>query len=214
MPLVLIFDVETTGLLPKRPTDKFPHITQLSFALYDILTNEVVQIYDQYICPPDDVEIPDIVTRLTGINREKLDKEGINIKDALAEFHKAYDKADKVVAHNALFDEAVIYHHAELPLKAEINKKIKNIYCTMHNSIDLCKMQRYNSRGVYYKYPTLTELYIYLFKMPPPDNMHNSKIDVLCCLRCYLAMNNIRIFSENEFQSLLGIPSFNCCCVY
>ena len=54
---VLVFDVETSGLLPKKnksnpnhiPVEAYPHILQLSYALYDISSNELLDTYDTYI---------------------------------------------------------------------------------------------------------------------------------------------------------------------
>ena len=80
------------------------------------------------------------------------------------------------------------------------NKGIKKIeYCTMKNSTDICKIEKISQGGEkYFKFPTLSELYLNLFQ-EIPKNTHNSFVDVLLCLRCYLKINNdIDVFNENE----------------
>ena len=112
---VLVFDVETSGLLPKKdkanpnhtPIEAYPHILQLSYALYDISSNTLVDTYDKYINVKKEVEISDKITELTGITRRTCNK-GVSIIDALTEFYKAYITSDVIVAHNIDFDKKMI----------------------------------------------------------------------------------------------------------
>jgi DNA polymerase III epsilon subunit-like protein len=79
--------------------------------------------------------------------------------------------------------------------------------CTMAKSTDLCKIahitpvtstvimkkeglkEKEKERPVTYKWPTLLELNKFLFPLEPqPDNLHNSLVDVLVTLRCYIKM--------------------------
>jgi DNA polymerase-3 subunit epsilon len=58
---VLIFDTETSGLpTEKNPsiyaTDKWPHILQLSYIVYDSETNNIVTVEDDYIKIDDDLK--------------------------------------------------------------------------------------------------------------------------------------------------------------
>ena len=50
---ILIFDVETTGLLPKiiknEDIDKYPYIIQLSYILFDKDRNKIEEKFDNYI---------------------------------------------------------------------------------------------------------------------------------------------------------------------
>ena len=50
----MVFDTETSGLPKERnpsiyDTDKWPHIMQLSYIIYDIETGELDETYDVYI---------------------------------------------------------------------------------------------------------------------------------------------------------------------
>ena len=61
----------------------------------------------------------------------------------------------------------------------------------------------------YFKYPKLCELYKILFKREP-NGMHNSLVDILLCLRCYMfykynkdVLNNLLVnmlFERNEIS--------------
>lgn len=196
---ILIVDVETTGLITNHvPT----YITQLSFAVYDTGVKELIKTYNAYIKIPPDIIISDKITEITGITREKLDADGIDIIDALEEFYNAYCKSDRIVAHNLSFDSKMIeieatrnqnnFKNSELACHVmrmfTTHSKLSSVQlkCTMRMTIDLCNIQRINARGkTYKKFPTLSELYERLFDVIP-ENLHNSMVDVLVCLRCYL----------------------------
>jgi DNA polymerase III alpha subunit (gram-positive type) len=107
----LIFDVETTGLLPKNtknappPTiDQYPYIIQLSFAIYDIYDRRIIRSYDSYIKLPKTVEISEFVSNLTGITNEICETQGRHIIRVLKQFYAAYRECEGLVAHNMDFD--------------------------------------------------------------------------------------------------------------
>ena len=74
---VMIFDVETTGLLPRDrtgiPLTELPHILQISFVIFDTQYWRVVKSVDYHINVPSTIEISPLITELTGITREKCD---------------------------------------------------------------------------------------------------------------------------------------------
>ena len=218
MTIVLVFDCETSGLLPKKKGDVFPLIIQLSFVLYDTERKDIVEIYDQYVKLPSDLVLSPVITEITGITRETLNKNGLDVLVVLKAFYEAVLNADVVVAHNMEFDFTVLLSTASKvfpPLECELqllnkpfrtedagsegaDKLRKSLVCTMKKGMDLCKIARVNSWGVYYKYPTLAELYTYLFGYVP-KNLHDARVDVLCCLRCFLKMTNVYDVPEDEF---------------
>jgi hypothetical protein len=53
------------------------------------------------------------------------------------------------------------------------------------------------------KWPTLTELYVKVFETSPPTDLHNSIIDVLVCLRCFLKVRGATEMQEDVFQTLV-----------
>ena len=70
----LVFDTETTGLMPKSgrgtpspPISAYPHILQMSFAVYDMFDRKIVSQYDSYVNVSPDIEISvEIFSKLGG----------------------------------------------------------------------------------------------------------------------------------------------------
>jgi DNA polymerase III epsilon subunit-like protein len=200
---VLVFDVETTGLIPRnkeeaKPED-FPYITQLSYVVYDTNGWKIKKTGNVYINIPQQVVITKHITDLTGVTRELCDK-GTPIQRALREFNKEYMECDIIVAHNISFDREMIKlemernkEYLEPTVRQMFDREFekqnnKFNYCTMYASKNLCKIERTNSKGeTYYKSPKLVELYEHLCSMVP-GNLHNSLVDTFICLRCFVKM--------------------------
>lgn len=195
---VLVFDVETTGLpIGKNPsifeTDKWPYIVQLSYIMYDTTVNEIDIVYNEILKLPNYVEISDESIKLHKIT-EKINYEiGVDRRSSLQTFNLILEQSDIVVGHNISFDKRMIMVECNRNnVYHRFNKKgvKKTEYCTMKNSVDICKIEKTTQNGkTYFKYPTLSELYYYLFE-EVPVNAHNSFVDVLLCLRCYVKLNN------------------------
>ena len=211
----LVFDVETTGLLPNSrkggvavPISAYPHILQLSFAIYDLSQKQVIRKYDAYVDVPDDAVISDFVANLTGITKEKCKREGRPIVEVLEQFYEAYMFCEGLVAHNMDFDEKMILVELERNREAVLAKapycfmifnsmyeKVHGIerYCTMKKGTDICNIvveSKTAGRAPSKKWPKLAELYGKLFDGATVEGLHNSMIDVLTCLRCYLKMRH------------------------
>lgn len=213
--IVMVFDVETTGLLPKKDKsnplplsiDSYPHILQLSYALYNISTHKVIETYDTYIKVKRDVEISEKITELTGATREKCNN-GTFIIDALHKFYQAYMKAEIIVAHNNVFDRKLIEIEIERNREQIIKRapacmtifnptyeEIHNIehYCTMRKGTTITNIvleSKFAGKPPSLKWPNLQELYKKLFDNESVDGLHNSMVDVLVCLRCYMKMRH------------------------
>jgi len=213
---ILIFDTETTGLIPKSLDLPMPYITQLSFIVYDTQLNKIRTTFDSYIQLPKGVEVPQIVTELTGITNEKCEK-GIPIQQALGIFYHTMILCDCIIAHNIEFDIKMINIEVQRNIETlQFYPGIENIFgfrrlyplniqldCTMRMSTEACSLYRTNERNkTYKKFPKLSETYFYLFKKVP-ENLHNSMIDAIVCLRCYLKMKFNMDIDDNDFQILL-----------
>ena len=202
---VLVFDVETTGLLPKKgqelPIEELPHVIQLSYVLFETSNWRVSKEFNKYINIPQHVEISSKITEITGITREMCNN-GITIEKALQEFCEDYMICDTIVAHNIYFDRRMIqleinrhnetlnpYHVENVFLQSYEKEENKQNYCTMYKSKNLCKIERKDDKGeTYYKSPKLSELYEHLFETKAPMNLHDSLIDTYVCLRCFVKM--------------------------
>lgn len=193
---VLVFDVETTGLMSERnasitETDKWPYIVQLSYLIYDDVLNRITIINDDIIRLPSNVIMSDICTGIHGITNEKSKSIGVDIRYALIKFNEILKTADIIVGHNISFDKRIIMVECiRNDIKQQFTKNSikKNEYCTMRNGVDICKLENFNFIGKkYFKFPKLSELYYHYFKIVP-EGLHNSKKDILVCLRCYCMM--------------------------
>jgi DNA polymerase-3 subunit alpha len=201
---VLVFDTETTGLFPKRygsdPLD--PYAIQISYIIYE--NGKIVETWNNYIRVPESAKISQEIETLTGISNNLCKTNGIAIVDALSDFIHAYSSVDLIVAHNIEFDKRVILTEIRRNASALISKLESSQcltmftnnfitphkpaeFCTIEASRNLCAIVRTNSRGTYFKNPTLTELHEYLFGTKPA-NAHNSLDDCESCLRCYIEL--------------------------
>ena len=205
---VLIFDTETTGLpqtkiINEDTLDKWPHIVQFSFIIFDTDTNTIDLSKDYIIKMQDNVFIPQESTAIHGITNEISKENGINIEIALKDFFDNLKVVDLLVGHNVGFDINVIYIELlRIIYLKKYDKNIissykfdlhflinfKNIYCTMQETTDLCNIKAVSKLGKeYIKFPKLSELHETLFQTVP-KNLHNSFIDILVTLRCFMKL--------------------------
>lgn len=207
---VLVFDTETTGL-PQTKTigvdtlDLWPHIVQFSFVIYDDYNNKILNTENYIVKVPDNFIIPEDSIKFHGITNEISKTKGVKIEYVLNDFFHYLLEADKVVGHNVEFDINMV--RVELMRIINLNPDsickealyiynfnlkflttIKNIHCTLQESIDLCNIKATSKTGKeYVKFPKLEELHQKLFNAKP-NNLHNSLNDILVTLRCFIKM--------------------------
>lgn len=197
---VLVFDTETTGLpqlnkFGKRPgiyeTTYWPYIIQLSYILYDTEKNKIVIDHDHIVGIPEHCDLTDKSVEMHGITRERSNRDGISITDALELFHICLISADMIIAHNLSFDRQMILVECIRNKRAGPFKfKLPNqFFCTMKNTTDLCQIEAISKKNgeKYFKFPRLSELHEQMFG-DEPQNTHNSFVDILICLRCYVML--------------------------
>ena len=215
--LIFCFDTETTGLPQGRhisiyETEKWPHIVQLSFVVYDTEKKEVVQEYDEIIKIAENVELTPKSVEIHGITRDVIEKRGIPIEKALYAFKCALRTSDCSIGHNLSFDKPLLIVESirnkgfDANDNSVVQFRFNKEFCTMLNSVDVCKIKMFRKDGsgsFYYKYPTLLELHEHLFQTKP-HNAHDSKVDVIVCLRCYckLALNYDLSRESRHFRSM------------
>ena len=206
---VLVFDTETTGLpIGRNPSiedvDKWPHVVQLSYILFDTVSKKVITMRDDLIKIPLEVEITPGSEAIHRISRVMCEANGISINDALNYFNKALIQADIVVGHNISFDKRLIMVECRRSNKYQkftTNGVRKEEYCTMRKGTDICQIDMTAQNGeTYLKFPTLSELHQKLFDYKP-EGTHNALIDVLICLRCYLRIVEGYDFMEETTSS-------------
>jgi DNA polymerase-3 subunit epsilon len=194
---ILIFDTETTGLPPRNTptnqTDKWPHIVQLSWTIYNDETKQIEEEKDDIISLGTHIQISTESIAIHGITSELSRARGVAIEVALFDFKRAANRCGKMVAHNLEFDKNMLlvefyrnrmFHIVFPPVE----------YCTMKQGTPICKIQKvWNDGSISLKYPRLIELYhaLYGADVPSPEGLHNAKVDVDVCLKCYVKMMEI-----------------------
>lgn len=194
---VLVFDTETTGLPEDQyaslfDSAKWPHIIQLGYILFDTERKEVIEYINHIVKLAPEVIISPKSIEIHKITAERSQDEGLPIQEVLAAFRKCLQEANLIVAHNLLFDKRM--------LMVEMNRnKMENFlvrdgraipeFCTMKNTTTLCALPKLNTKTgeTYFKFPTLSELHLCLFKTEP-KGVHNAIVDVIICLRCYVQL--------------------------
>jgi len=179
--MYLLFDFETSGI-----GGNFKKQSAIQLAWY--LLGEDLQIINQhnyYI-----KGIKEINTEFhTDLTVEYINNNGKDAEYVYKSFINDLNKANILVAHNIDFDIAILKNEIE---KIGMNPNIdwENIYnkmfCTMKNSINLCKICYNNGR---YKYPKLCELYYHLYKKDPDVKLHNAIHDVEIMYRCFIKLH-------------------------
>ena len=124
------------------------------------------------------------------ISKEMTIQYGVPIKKLLTRFNEDLINCDLIVGHNILFDKNMIMVECvrnKILHSFVRNGIIKEEYCTMINTIDLCAIRAKSFKppfNYFNRYPKLIELYEKLFNSIP-NGLHNSMNDVLVCLRCF-----------------------------
>lgn len=182
---ILVFDTETTGLLPKIKkitkfnTKDFPHIVQMSWVVYDIELKQIIKTQDFILKVDSHISN----SQIHGISDDISQEKGVDIGFVLRQFVEDFVEVDQIICHNYNFDSKIV--EAEL-FRLDKNKEIKwmsqkPFYCTMLKTIEYCQLE-----GLYgFKWPKLVELYKLMFGSEFA-NQHNSMADVNATLRCYL----------------------------
>ena len=222
---VLIFDTETTGLpqtknINQKTLGKWPNVVQFSYIIFDTELNEIVSSKDYIIKQKEGVVIPEVSINIHGISNEMSQEKGENIEIILKEFFYYLRQVDLIVAHNISFDRdmimvellRIIYgrtypkEHIDA-YKSDLHflQNLTNIYCTLQEAVELCNIKAIDKYGrEYVKWPKLSELHQKLFGVIP-NNLHNSFIDILVTLRCFMKLkfeNDLYITCKN-FKNII-----------
>jgi DNA polymerase III epsilon subunit-like protein len=186
--------------------DKWPHIIQLAFILYDTENPAKSKIFNKYIDIPDSVKITKETEKIHHITREKISKLSNKKKGSIAsvlnEFLRNVEEADVIVGHNVDFDRTMIISEV-LRINEHKNEKLLNIMfddsrfeCTQKITKPTIKSGKYKWKG-----PKLIESYKHFFGYSPkPEMLHDAIIDVIICLRvyCISLQEPFDIFNDNK----------------
>lgn len=145
---VIVFDTETTGLIPSYNTSlydtkKYPYIVQLSWLLFDVDNDKLLNVGDHIIKLPPGQTISEEASNIHGITNEIMRSKGVPARHALQEFANDLKQANVCVAHNIKFDKRMVrVEFIRNKMIDYIHKGNQSMYCTMYNSVDICKIPR------------------------------------------------------------------------
>ena len=205
-----IFDTETTGLpkgynAPWYKLDNWPYIVQMSWLIYDTEEGGVIDDKDRVIRIDPDIEITPESIEKHGITKELSQASCYTIVDVLREFGHAISKCDIIVAHNIKFDKNVVKcEYARNGMRNYMDLYRGHLFCTMMNSIEVCKIVKISKCGKpYNKWPTLEELHHHFFRNNP-TNLHNSLVDIFVCFRCFYKLK----FDKDVLRESSGLRAY------
>lgn len=201
----LVFDTETTGLPIDRyaPPDDFknwPYVVQIAWLLFDD-EHKLIEYKNFYL--RQSIEIPADATNIHGITTEMMLEQGIEPSNVYADFKKAIDNTEYLIAHNIDFDISVV-HCEFLRSGMKWDFPDNRMLCTMKTGIIFCKIPP--QRNGEYKWPKLTELYQkcfypeYSMKIFPDEtsssNVHSANIDAALTAQCFFKLKELGLFKE------------------
>ena len=204
--MYLIFDTETTGLpkkwnAPITDSDNWPRCVQLAWQLHDF---KGALISDHsYLIKPENFNIPFESEQIHGISTELANKIGVDIDEVLNKFISDLSNAGFIIGHNVKFDLNII--GAELfRINSDVNLLEKDILDTCTEmTANICKLP--GGRGGKFKFPTLIELYSFLFDESFSE-AHNASADVEATARAFFELVRIGIINQTVFK---GYPELS-----
>ena len=195
--MYLFFDTETTGLpkdwnAPISDLDNWPRLVQIAWSHYDSSGNKMSD--NGYIIKPQGFVIPPHSSVVHRISTERALQEGADLKTVLEKFVQDIKNVKFLVAHNMDFDIKIV--KAEF-LRNNILSNISEIskICTMKRATSFCQIK--GSHG--FKWPTLSELYLKLFKEDFQD-AHDASVDISACAKCFFQLKKMKIISGKEID--------------
>ena len=198
--MYLIFDTETTGL-PKRwgapisDTDNWPRCIQIAWQLHDAL-GRVIEHQD-FLVKPEGFNIPYDAERIHGISTELAQEEGMPLVEVLEKFNIALSKAKFIVGQNLTFDINIMgCEFYRLGVESPMSSMPILDTCT---DVTASLLKLPGGRGGKFKFPTLTELYQYLFNKPFAE-AHNATADVEATTRCFFELIRTEIYTNTELK--------------
>ena len=195
--MYIIFDTETTGLIPKDPSNNYYHYTntskynnarmiQISYEILDCTLN-VIATRSFYINEVDTISN----SQFHNITKDLLEKEGISMKQFCDIFTEDLNICSRIIAHNLQFDYFILMSELYRFGFTDIINKINllKLICSMKKTRHFVCSNK--------KYPKLLELYNYannsnLKELP---NAHNSMFDVM-----YLRIALVKLKNNNVFD--------------
>lgn len=138
---IAILDFETTGLNPEKDFPTEVAIRKIGINVFGL---PIDKTYSTKIKLPEGVEIPENITKLTGLTTEGVNSLGKDMTEVIPEVQALIDDRTLVVAHNANFDLGFLFYHLGIEpahfmctrtisilTEPDENASLKNVYARM-----------------------------------------------------------------------------------
>ena len=199
--MFLIFDTETTGLpknwkAPLSDSENWPRCIQIAWQIHD--SGGLIVSHEDYLIRPDGFTIPFDSEQVHGISTALAEDQGLPLLEVLNKFKLALNKVSYVVGHNISFDRNIVgAEFLRSNLADELEDKSLVDTCT-EETANLCRLP--GGRGGKFKYPTLSELYHFLFKQSFQE-AHNATADVEATSRAFLELLRLDKLHPEAFDN-------------
>jgi DNA polymerase III subunit epsilon len=153
----IVLDTETSGIMDfKKPADAPGQPRVCSVGLILVREDLSVESESEHLIKPDGwvFDNNSEAAKINGMTQERLEAEGVDIKDVLRAYGDAIDAKRIVVGHNCSFDMKMM--RAELRFAGFPDRYMQTrSLCTMWGSKDIVGIPAKNGRG--FKIPKLIE---------------------------------------------------------
>ncbi|OYQ43790.1 DNA polymerase III subunit alpha [Flavobacterium aurantiibacter] len=195
----LIFDTETTGLpknfdAPITDVENWPRCVQLAWQLHE--SNGSLISRGDFLITPDGFNIPYDVERVHGISTALAQRDGKPLDNVLDAFEDAVAQANFLVGHNLKFDLNIMGAEFVRANRTNVLESKPVLDTCTEKTAELLKLPGGRSK---YKFPTLSELYNYLFADSFAE-AHNATADVEATARCFFQLVFIDLFTPDALQ--------------
>ena len=153
---------------------------------------------NSFLIKPDNFDIPYESEKVHGISTALALKDGLKLKDVIKNFLVDLEKAKYLVGHNVKFDINII--GAELHRLGIITKfsDLEVIDTCTETTANLCQIK--GGRSGKFKFPTLIELYEFLFSNQF-EQAHNASADVEATARSFFELIRSDVLSKSDFEN-------------
>jgi DNA polymerase III epsilon subunit-like protein len=153
----LVLDTETSGLMDfKKPADAPGQPRVCSIGLIFVNEDLTTESEIEHLIKPNGWRLDNNseAAKINGLTQEKLDAEGVDIKEVLRTYGESIDNKRIIVGHNCSFDMKLM--RAELRFAGMPDRYMQTrSLCTMWGSRDVVGIPAKNGRG--FKIPKLIE---------------------------------------------------------
>jgi len=195
----LFIDTETTGFKKSGPLiqEGQARVCQVAMILTDSQGKSLTEFCT--LIKPDGWQIHEGAFNIHGISNDDCEKYGIEQPYFTGMFLKLETMAGIVVAHNSVFDKAMI--NIEIAYHVGSGNRYKYItntpwHCTQKTSTDICCVpptEKMIAAGrTHYKTPSLAEAYLH-FTGRKIEGAHDAMADTRACRDIFFAMRGIQI---------------------